>query len=254
MSNLAGHFFIIGAQRSGTTLLYSLLADHPEICMARPLRPEPKYFIQTSIDKLNPQFYKANYFSHYTAEKWLGEKSTSYYELESVAEKIYRFNAASKIIFIARNPVQRALSNYYFSVQHGLETRTLADVFLNHVEPPKYQLNISVNPFDYIERGFYNRLLKPYIQYFGKENILILLFENMVQSQNLDLLSNFLELETRIPAGPMPVVNPSEKQRDKYFIDVIHKLNSYFNEANDEFANTFEIDLAAWRAGNEFNS
>jgi hypothetical protein len=39
------HFVIPGAQRSGTTLLWRLLDQHPEIQMARPLRPEPKYFL-----------------------------------------------------------------------------------------------------------------------------------------------------------------------------------------------------------------
>ena len=39
------HFVIVGAQRSGTTYLYGLLDEHPEIEMAKPVRPEPKFFL-----------------------------------------------------------------------------------------------------------------------------------------------------------------------------------------------------------------
>jgi hypothetical protein len=33
------HFFICGAQRSATTYLYRMLEQHPEIAMAKPVRP-----------------------------------------------------------------------------------------------------------------------------------------------------------------------------------------------------------------------
>ena len=39
-------FFIVGAQRSGSTYLYNLLDGHPDVCMAKHVRPEPKYFLK----------------------------------------------------------------------------------------------------------------------------------------------------------------------------------------------------------------
>ena len=38
------HLLVIGAQRSGTTYLHSMLEAHPDVAMAQPPRPEPKVF------------------------------------------------------------------------------------------------------------------------------------------------------------------------------------------------------------------
>jgi hypothetical protein len=39
-------FIIGGAPRSGTTWLYELLDRHPDVHMAKPLAPEPKFFLR----------------------------------------------------------------------------------------------------------------------------------------------------------------------------------------------------------------
>ena len=123
------HFFIVGAQRSGTTYLYEMLKQHPKINMAQPVKPEPKYFMEHNQDNLNYHNYIDSFFSSRMQGQILGEKSTSYYEYESSARLISSTVPKAKIIFLLRNPIYRALSNYYFSVENGLETRKLTDVF-----------------------------------------------------------------------------------------------------------------------------
>jgi hypothetical protein len=38
-------FIIAGAPRGGTTYLYNVLDQHPDIYMAKPGAPEPKFFL-----------------------------------------------------------------------------------------------------------------------------------------------------------------------------------------------------------------
>ena len=96
-------FFIIGAQRGGTTYLYRVLDDHPEIYMAKPLKPEPKYFLSQDCQK-NLDSYEKKYFDDAPrGTKIFGEKSTSYYENTSVAKRIKTAYPKSKIILILRN-------------------------------------------------------------------------------------------------------------------------------------------------------
>ena len=127
------YFFIIGAQRSGTTFLYHFLDGHPEISMAKPFRPEPKYFINPP-NLVNIEKYLDKHHQNYgTNVRAFGEKSTSYYEKPKTASHIHNYFPGAKIIMILRNPIDRALSNYFFTRQHNLEPRSLEDVFLNNV-------------------------------------------------------------------------------------------------------------------------
>src|SRR5262245_35557105 len=56
-------FLIAGAPRSGTTWLYHLLDRHPQIYMARPVRPEPKFFLVDELYDRGWQFYVDTWFA-----------------------------------------------------------------------------------------------------------------------------------------------------------------------------------------------
>lgn len=190
------HFIIAGAQRSGTTYLYRILDDHPDICMAKPMRPEPKYFLQ-NFDTLNYDEYISRFFKHCRSGQIFGEKSTSYYENEICAKNISVFLNESKVIFLLRDPVERALSNYFFTLEHGLETRTLEEVFLEKKPVPTIERStISVDPFDYIGRGRYVDAIMVYQQYFSHENIGVFFFEELISSpEALRALYAFLDVD-----------------------------------------------------------
>src|SRR5680860_30087 len=111
MKNIA---FIVGAQRSGTTFLFQQLNQHPEVCMAKPVRPEPKFFIREELYNKGLEFYRSTYYAE-AGNKVCIEKSTSYIEYELAAQRISQAFHHAKIIFILRNPVERAISNYRFS-------------------------------------------------------------------------------------------------------------------------------------------
>lgn len=177
------HFIIIGGQRCGSTFLSNLLDQHPEIQMAKPSRPEPKYFLNNN---LNVNEYFSKYFPE-SQHKVTGEKSTSYYEINTAAQNIYKHIPSVKIIFIFRNPVDRALSNYFFSLNNNLETRSLEEVFVHNSPEPNLNIEISVNPFNYITRGKYELLLKPYLNLFSK-NMHFVEFEDLVS--NVDVFAN----------------------------------------------------------------
>jgi hypothetical protein len=111
------HLFIIGAQRCGTTYLYKVLDSHPEIYMAKPLRPEPKFFINDLEYSNGKLYYENKYFSSIDDSiKVLGEKGTSYIEHPDVSDRIKSFYPNAKIIVLLRNPVERAISNYFFFI------------------------------------------------------------------------------------------------------------------------------------------
>ncbi len=174
-------FAVIGAQRSGTTWAYRMLDAHPAITMAVPMRPEPKFFLDPAAVALGPAHYRAKHFPGVAADQVLGEKGTSYIEHPAAAPRIRAFFPEARAIAILRNPVHRALSNYHFTRQHGLEPRTLEEVFLHDVPRPTLEKAVSVPPFDYLERGRYVRYLEPWRAEFGAD-LRVEVFEELVGS------------------------------------------------------------------------
>lgn len=184
MNRDLNYFVIIGAQRSGTTFLYNLLDAHPEIEMNKPVKPEPKFYIDKTNFSLGKEYYLDKYFGEFKENdkiKAIGEKSTSYIEFHDVAEKINTLFPDAKVLVILRNPVKRAISNYMFSVKNGIEKRPLLDVFCDNYQTPPSPENLSVNPFEYIQRGYYSNYLKPYMKEFG-DRMKVLIFEEIIAS------------------------------------------------------------------------
>tara|TARA_B110000046_G_scaffold74336_1_gene82295 strand:- start:492 stop:1229 length:738 start_codon:yes stop_codon:yes gene_type:complete len=237
------HLVVIGAQRSGSTLLYGLLDQHPDIFMSKPVRPEPKYFM--SNEKGSYHHYLDTVFPERPTSGYLGEKSTSYYEIPEVAEAIRETIPNAKLIFIMRNPVQRALSNYRFSKQNGLENRSLKDVFIDEVELDNSKgYKTSVNPFDYLGRGEYLRYIKIYIELLGRDNFMPVFFEDLQLKRGVEKIWSFLNLPLVEPILDESYRNHSKSEE----VDtvVLDKLQSHFRQQNRDLADYLELDLDPW--------
>jgi hypothetical protein len=168
---LTRHLLIIGAQRCGTTYLASLLDAHPDITMARPSRPEPKVFLSEEQSARGPDWYDATFFAHATTERVLGEKSTSYLEHPAAAHRSVAVLGEPDILVMLRDPVRRAVSNWRFSTDNGLEDRPLEEALrwdLERGDRPWEHTGVSVSPYAYVQRGRYSRYLDPWIEVFPR--------------------------------------------------------------------------------------
>jgi hypothetical protein len=241
------NFFIVGAQRCATTYLYTLLEEHPQIATVRPFRPEPKYFLGQSWNG-NKEDYINKYFSHTKPVNIAyGEKSTSYYESEDAAKRIKYLFPEAKIVFSLRNPVYRALSNYYFSLENKLETRTFEEVFILNKPTPSYPPSISTNPFDYLGRGLYYKYITLYLKYFNKEKLDIIFSEeflcNLAEVQKLysfiGVAANF------VPPSLHKKVNES-KAIKSVPNTVITYLNGYYEESINLLGKLLGVEITWW--------
>ena len=94
--------------------------------MAKPLAPEPKFFLRDDEYAKGLQHYSDRWFADAAAGKMAGEKSTDYLESADAAARIARDLPQVKLIFILREPVSRAYSNYLWSKMNGLEKEDFA--------------------------------------------------------------------------------------------------------------------------------
>jgi hypothetical protein len=238
------HFIIIGAQRSGTTFLYDRLNAHPEVEMNQPMRPEPKYFLNKEV---NYGSYLETCFEAVSGEGLLlGEKSTSYYEHPEVIDRIKSVLPDVKLICMLRNPIERALSNYFFTLNHGLETRSLEEVFIENRPSPKLKNNVSVDPFDYLGRGEYDRHLKAFKEAFS-DHLKMFLFEDIVSGTGIDSVFTFLNLElmNKQQEEKGQAINKSERLAVPD--QVRQRLRDYYHPRINSMERNLGLDLKAWK-------
>jgi hypothetical protein len=208
-------FVIGGAPRSGTTWLYHLLARHPGAYMAAPPRPEPKFFLVDELYAQGLDWYSRRWFASAPAGALCGEKSTNYLESAAAARRMAADLPHAKLVFILREPAERAWSNYLWSRMNGMAPETFERA-LDLEEERERRLNPAQRfsrPHAYFSRGLYADLLQPWFALFPRDRILCLRYEDIPRRPDAlaSLLHNFLGLQARPrDADDLGVINAAE--------------------------------------------
>lgn len=244
------HFFVIGAQRSGTTYLYRMLQVHPQICMATPERPEPKYFLRDDFTALAPVDYEDAHFGDCdNAVRW-GEKSTSYIEHERAAKRIVGWYPDAQIIVCMRHPIRRALSNYYFTKQYGIEPLNVDTAFRQeHKRRDDYDPDkMSVSPYAYLKRSRYMDYLPVWARYFGNDSLIPLIFERFTGQLNaIQALYDKLGVDSSfVPADYASTVNANEAYETGLAPDLLAYLRDYFREPVNNLRTYLQDRIPEW--------
>lgn len=189
-------FMIIGAQKCGTTSLATQLADHPAICFCA--EKEPGYFNQTADWRAGLDGYHALYSPQ--EGQICGEASTFYTflpEWPETPQRLFEYNPDLKLIYIMRQPVERALSHYTHNLVRSLDTRSSNEAIFAAPE--------------YVNRGRYGVQLRPYLELFDRDNLLLLIFEEYVADQvgALRRIADFLGID------PQPFVLAETEAKHK---------------------------------------
>jgi hypothetical protein len=163
-------FLIIGGMKCGTTSLHHYLSEHPQI-QRLPRMKETNFFSGPPEGiPYPPGLKRIERLDEYEqlfddAYKVRGEASPCYtlYPLrKGVPERIKEVVPDVKLIYLVRDPVARAVSQYHFSVSVENESRSLREA-LSDNDP--YSL--------YTSPGLYARQLELYLQHFPQENVLV---------------------------------------------------------------------------------
>jgi hypothetical protein len=248
MPAVTRHFFIAGAQRSGTTWLYRMLEQHPRIAMAGPVRPEPKFFITDALYERGIAHYHERYFPDRDRD-WLGEKSTSYIEHPLAAQRIARHFPDALVLFLLRDPVERALSNYRFSVDNGLEPLPLEQALGREPARAAEHAGTSVSPHAYAGRGHYVRYLDRWREHFPAAQLLPMVSEQVLGSEAaVRALFARLGLDAGVPLRDVALpVNHASPPREPVPARVRDRLRGEFQASNRALAERYAVDTGQWQ-------
>lgn len=239
------NLFILGAQKCATTSLHNYLSIHPEIFMSTPIK-EPGYFIfhehmeknfiekDINIKSLNNLLFK--YMAQgYKGEKFFGDSSVHYTmgrraEKFSIPKKIHSYNPHSKFIYVIRNPFERIVSaynNYHF--QNGsIDQEIYRDELL--VETSKYYSQLAL-----------------FSNYFSKESIKVILFEDLVQDKAnvLNDIFGFLNLPPVSQLEAYAQYNKTDKKATNHFSEKSYKyLMNIFQSEILQLEKNYDISIA----------
>jgi hypothetical protein len=243
-------FIIGGAPRCGTTWLYEVLSCHQAVYMAKPARPEPKFCLVDEIYKEGLARY-GEWFADAADDQIAGEKSTNYLESATAAERIKRHLPGIKLIFMLRDPVSRAYSNYLWSRMNGLEHEDFQTALSleKQREQDIPQAMRYARPYAYFARGLYADMLKHYFALFSRWQILCLRYED-IEEKPKELLSavwQFLGIEPhyKIVTG-VGVVNASKQTTEGLAPDVKQMLQAAYEEPNRQLADLLGAEFKVW--------
>lgn len=244
------HLLVIGAQRSGTTYLLSALEAHPQIVTARPGRPEPKVFMSDDLAGRGAQWYRDTYFSHRQGEPVLVEKSTSYIEDASAPARVRSVLGAATIVVMLRDPVDRAVSNWRFSTDNGLESRPLAVALAENLEAsrPWDPRTTSVSPYAYVERGRFTDYLGPWLARFPDTTHLVLMDDLVGADSALEGVYEAAGVDPGFRPGTYGrPVNQSEEPAPALPAELTARLRDYYLDSDAALRDLLGRDLP-WRA------
>jgi len=244
-------FIVGGAPRSGTTYLYELCDSHPDIYMVKPKVPEPKFFLIDEEYDRGLTYYSERYFAQAEGFRAIGEKSTNYLADPHVAQRIKRCLPDVKLIFVLRNPIERAFSNYLWSRINGIETLLFEEALEREKEreleyEPKHRY---ARPFSYISRGMYARLLEPYFELFDPSQIKIILLDDIVSVPETVARELFVFLGVPVVRTSFDLtqrVNPARRPSDRMLPYTYEFLRGVYYYPNQELSELIGRDLTHW--------
>lgn len=191
-------FLGIGAQKAGTTWLHQVLDRHPDVCMAR--QRKEVHFFDRYFDK-GPDWYRG-FFGDCDSRAVSGEITPAYLFDERCSERIHHLMPNVKLMAILRNPIDRAYSQFKFAIREMDYDGWFADFIRDHP--------------DAVERGFYYQQIARYLALFPREQLLILIFEDLIAEPEVEIrnVCRFLGIdENRIADDAHDKANVSQRPR-----------------------------------------
>jgi hypothetical protein len=172
-------FIGIGDQKSATTWIFQCLKEHPELCLYR--NKETRFFESDNLYKKGIDFYKS-LFTHCGIEKIIGEFSPSYIHYPKVPYRIKKYFPNVKLIVCLRNPIEKLYSGYWFDKTGGTGSTSIYKNFEDAIDKCP----------GFVQRNFYYKKLEDYFNIFPKENILVLIYEE-IQKDSLKFIQEIYQ-------------------------------------------------------------
>lgn len=194
------NFLLIGAAKAGTSSIHNYLKQHPDIFLS-PTK-EPRFFAfdarETKQDRPWDHLWAdrlvvtidayERLFDDVSGERAIGESSTIYLASQHAASRIKHHVPNAKLIASLRNPIDRAYSHYQMCRDLGLEPLGTFEEAISAEE--SRSTPGLIQPWNYLRRGLYFHQLRGYLEHLDRDQLKIVLFEDLNRDPD-DMLADF---------------------------------------------------------------
>ena len=162
-------FLVLGTQKGGTTTLQRLLNQHPGVFLAP--GKEVHYF--SKHWEQSPAWY-ASHFRDARPGQRRGDITPFYLFHPQAPQRIHSLLPGAQLIVLLRDPVERALSQYFHSVRLGFEPLSLAEGLAAEPERLATEAPLHLQEHSYVSRSRYLEQLDRYSDLFPDQQLLVL--------------------------------------------------------------------------------
>jgi hypothetical protein len=216
-------FLIIGGMKCGTTSLHHYLSEHPEI-QKLPRMKETNFFSgppegipyppgSRRIEHLDE--YERLFDSSYKARGEASPCYTLHPRRKDVPERIKHLVPDAKLIYLVRDPVDRAISQYRFSVSVEDERRPISEALSDFDDPCSL----------YTCPGFYAAQLEQYLMHFPQESILVVDQAELRAKRQATMrdIFAFLDVDTTFVSQFADEYNAGDERRQYSRFVILHR-------------------------------
>lgn len=234
------NFLVCGPPKCASTSLYFYLKQHPDIYMS-PVKQTR--FFSVYYDK-GEEWYRQSFFSGMNGEKMAGEATPTYSLLPFVIERIKKYNPDIKLIFCLRNPMERTFSGWSMRANNGTEHLSFREALIENAkqrETIKFDNAKDAKEWSddmqrsdrqdetgfrtYLDGSMYAQNLKQYYAHFPKENIKVILLEDLNKNMHTTMkeLFAFLDVDTEYQVEHTEQKNTYKKPKAKFLQPILGK-------------------------------
>jgi hypothetical protein len=173
-------FFVVGAQKAGTTSLQKWLAQQPDVCL--PGIKETGFFNRDNVYSKGISWY-VKQFPTCGPDDVMGEINPEYMFCNKAAFRIKEWIRSPKIIFILRNPVHRAYSHYRMTVSRGYEELPFIDALFSEKARLSADDDFGKVHFSYMARSRYFEQISRFKEVFPDSEMLYIKFDDLISQE-----------------------------------------------------------------------
>lgn len=205
----------VGFAKCGTTTLYDIMKQHPDIYVSG--IKEPIYYgSKELVEKKGFEWYQRRYYSQKIDRKIIMEINPIIGRDIPALQILKDYGEKTKIIFLIRNPIDRIYSEFKMNLIDGTCFSTLKDnlgsstkemfdkwIRINFIKDEIKGEYSLLNNYctKFCESGNYYSKIRDYIEMFGRDNVKIVFFEDFIKApkDECSKIFNFIGIDCNEP-------------------------------------------------------